>query len=149
MIKAIPNRAVSIYRQASLFQCFVLIANEITDAIIIGCRRNIRGLPTCTLSFVDVFSRRYLCNFFKEERFPFYPPILFSLAFKRFLKTFRVVLSISASTSCMNEDMKSKSISPLSLMGSNIFSRFIRSSFISLLKLYFSDKRLIIGTMKR
>ena len=49
----------------------------------------------------------------------------------------------------MNEDMKSKSISPLSLMGSNIFSLFMRSSFISLLKLYFSDKRLIIGTMKR
>ena len=149
MIKTITYRTISIYRQTSSFQCFILVANEITNTIIVGSCCNIRSLSTCTFSFVDVFTRRYLYDFFKEEDLPFYPPVLFSLTFKRFLKTFRVVLSISASTSCMNEDMKSKSISPLSLMGSNIFSRFMRSSLISLLKLYFSDKRLIIGTMKR
>lgn len=149
MIEAVADRAISIYRQASSFQCFISVANEITNAIIISSRCNIRGLSICTLSFIDVFSRRYLCDFFKEEGLPFYPPILFSLVFKRFLKTFRVVLRISASTSCMNEDIKSKSISPSSLTGSNNFSRLMRSSFISLLKQYFSDKRLMIGTIKR
>ena len=77
------------------------------------------------------------------------PPILFSLAFSLSLNTLRVVFRMSASTSCMNEDIKAKSISPSLLTGSKIFSRLIRSSLISRLKLYFSDKRLMIGTMKR
>ena len=71
------------------------------------------------------------------------------LPFNRFSKILSEVLSMLCSTSFIKADIKAKSISPLSVAGNNSFSRFIRSSFISRLKLYFSDNLLIIGIINK
>lgn len=56
---------------------------------------------------------------------------------------------MSFSTFFINEDMKAKSISPDSVTGNKIFSRLIRSSLISRLKLYFSANLLMRGIINK
>lgn len=56
MIEAITNRAISIYGQAATFQGFIIVANKVTNSIVVSCCCNIRHLSIDTFSFVDVFS---------------------------------------------------------------------------------------------
>ena len=99
--------------------------------------------------FVSRFPGKILKISDRLKAFHFTPPNLHMLTFDRNLKCSNVVLKMSTSRLFINDDINSKSIEPSEVTGSIICSREILSSFISRLKLYFSDKRRIIGTMKR